>query len=84
MWLNTGIQMQPIKSSNAANNSNSTEKKGMVLPFQPLSLAFNHVNYYVDMPAVSYSFLRLYYEFHKIASLFKFLCSSYLGIKTKT
>ncbi|KAK8579730.1 hypothetical protein V6N12_070040 [Hibiscus sabdariffa] len=26
-------------------------KKGMVLPFQPLSLAFNHVNYYVDMPA---------------------------------
>ncbi|KDP42709.1 hypothetical protein JCGZ_23649 [Jatropha curcas] len=23
----------------------------MVLPFQPLSLAFNHVNYYVDMPA---------------------------------
>ncbi|CDP04695.1 unnamed protein product [Coffea canephora] len=24
----------------------------MVLPFQPLSLAFNHVNYYVDMPAV--------------------------------
>lgn len=26
----------------------------MVLPFQPLSLAFNHVNYYVDMPAVSH------------------------------
>ncbi|CAO2839377.1 unnamed protein product [Amaranthus hypochondriacus] len=25
--------------------------KGMVLPFQPLSLAFNHVSYYVDMPA---------------------------------
>lgn len=72
MWLNTGIQMQPIKSSNAANNSNSTEKKGMVLPFQPLSLAFNHVNYYVDMPAVSYSFLRLYYKFHEIASFYIF------------
>jgi hypothetical protein len=27
----------------------------MVLPFQPLSLSFNHMNYYVDMPAVSYS-----------------------------
>ncbi|GFY97806.1 pleiotropic drug resistance 11 [Actinidia rufa] len=27
-------------------------RKGMVLPFQPLSLGFNHVNYYVDMPAV--------------------------------
>ncbi|XVF82763.1 hypothetical protein PTKIN_Ptkin16aG0075400 [Pterospermum kingtungense] len=26
-------------------------KRGMVLPFQPLSLAFHHVNYYVDMPA---------------------------------
>ncbi|XP_062018350.1 pleiotropic drug resistance protein 2-like [Rosa rugosa] len=30
---------------------NGPAKKGMVLPFQPLSLAFNHVNYYVDMPA---------------------------------
>ncbi|KAK8647374.1 hypothetical protein V6N13_121115 [Hibiscus sabdariffa] len=35
----------------AANQAPS--KRGMVLPFQPLSLAFNHVNYYVDMPAVS-------------------------------
>uniref|UniRef100_A0A7N0V4T9 ABC transporter domain-containing protein n=1 Tax=Kalanchoe fedtschenkoi TaxID=63787 RepID=A0A7N0V4T9_KALFE len=26
-------------------------RRGMVLPFKPLSLAFNHVNYYVDMPA---------------------------------
>ncbi|KAL5721099.1 Pleiotropic drug resistance protein 2 [Ranunculus cassubicifolius] len=26
-------------------------RKGMVLPFQPLSLAFKHVNYYVDMPS---------------------------------
>lgn len=33
-------------------------KKGMILPFQPLSLAFNHVNYYVDMPAVSHSFMN--------------------------
>ncbi|XP_075636399.1 pleiotropic drug resistance protein 2-like isoform X2 [Castanea sativa] len=30
--------------------SDSTPKRGMILPFQPLSLAFNHVNYYVDMP----------------------------------
>ncbi|XVF75720.1 hypothetical protein PTKIN_Ptkin13bG0209400 [Pterospermum kingtungense] len=27
-------------------------KRGMVLPFQTLSLAFDHVNYYVDMPAM--------------------------------
>ncbi|XP_010415237.1 PREDICTED: ABC transporter G family member 39-like isoform X1 [Camelina sativa] len=35
------------------NNSSSSHdpKRGMVLPFQPLSLAFNNVNYYVDMPA---------------------------------
>ncbi|XP_044487463.1 ABC transporter G family member 39-like [Mangifera indica] len=26
-------------------------RRGMILPFKPLSLAFNHVNYYVDMPA---------------------------------
>ncbi|KAJ1435974.1 P-loop containing nucleoside triphosphate hydrolase [Sesbania bispinosa] len=28
----------------------SKSKKGMVLPFQPLSLAFENVNYYIDMP----------------------------------
>ncbi|CAN4119473.1 unnamed protein product [Withania somnifera] len=31
--------------------ANKESRKGMVLPFQRLSLAFNHVNYYVDMPA---------------------------------
>nr|GFC19165.1 pleiotropic drug resistance protein 2-like [Tanacetum cinerariifolium] len=39
-----------VEIGNSASNLMS--KKGMVLPFQPLSLAFNHVNYYVDMPAV--------------------------------
>ncbi|KAK8708737.1 hypothetical protein V6N13_059774 [Hibiscus sabdariffa] len=33
-----------------ARNISNSHKKGMILPFQPLSLAFNHVNYYVDMP----------------------------------
>lgn len=42
-------------SRNAGTENNET-RKGMVLPFEPLSLAFNHVNYYVDMPAVSLSF----------------------------
>ncbi|KAA8516689.1 hypothetical protein F0562_016805 [Nyssa sinensis] len=43
---------------NASRSSNSivgvadhAPRRGMVLPFEPLSLAFNHVNYYVDMPA---------------------------------
>ncbi|KAI3962225.1 hypothetical protein MKX01_030775, partial [Papaver californicum] len=40
------IRLQEISSSNAIE-----PKRGMVLPFQPLSLSFNHVNYYVDMPA---------------------------------
>lgn len=29
-------------------------KKGMVLPFTPLAMSFDSVNYYVDMPAVSF------------------------------
>ncbi|CAN6452443.1 unnamed protein product [Victoria cruziana] len=35
-----------------ANGGQETmiSRGGMVLPFQPLSLAFDHVNYYVDMP----------------------------------
>ena len=40
-------------SSSAIGAANNESRKGMVLPFQPLPLAFNHVNYYVDMPAVS-------------------------------
>ena len=27
-------------------------KRGMVLPFTPLAMSFDNVNYYVDMPAV--------------------------------
>ncbi|KAK9290336.1 hypothetical protein L1049_008503 [Liquidambar formosana] len=38
-------------SSSIAVVANHSSRRGMVLPFQPLSLAFNHVNYYVDMPA---------------------------------
>ncbi|KAL5124762.1 THO complex subunit 6 [Glycine soja] len=34
-----------------ASSLNQEPRRGMVLPFQPLSLAFNHISYYVDMPA---------------------------------
>ncbi|XP_027349244.1 ABC transporter G family member 34-like [Abrus precatorius] len=34
-----------------AGSSHQGQRTRMVLPFQPLSLAFNHVDYYVDMPA---------------------------------
>ena len=46
-------------SSEIVGASHSAPKRGMVLPYQPLSLAFNHVNYYVDMPAVSNLFLNV-------------------------
>lgn len=29
------------------------EARGMVLPFEPLSISFDSISYYVDMPAVS-------------------------------
>ncbi|KAF7152276.1 hypothetical protein RHSIM_Rhsim01G0207000 [Rhododendron simsii] len=48
----------PMAVRNPYGNTSSTvgpgnvqATRGMVLPFEPLSLAFNHVNYYVDMPA---------------------------------
>ncbi|XP_051120010.1 pleiotropic drug resistance protein 2-like [Andrographis paniculata] len=34
----------------ATEQTNEDSKRGMVLPFKPLSLSFDHVNYYVDMP----------------------------------
>lgn len=37
--------------TNASFAESPNRKKGMVLPFQPLSVAFNHINYHVDMPA---------------------------------
>nr|XP_023897861.1 ABC transporter G family member 34-like [Quercus suber] len=40
-----------VRNSSESGASDSSPKRGMILPFQPLSLAFNHVNYYVDMPA---------------------------------
>ncbi|KAI5666595.1 hypothetical protein M9H77_16448 [Catharanthus roseus] len=39
------------RGSSVVSAAHDESRRGMVLPFQPLSLAFNHVNYYVDMPA---------------------------------
>ncbi|KAL3646851.1 ABC transporter G member 39 [Castilleja foliolosa] len=44
-------ELQQTISDSLAKTIDHVPKKGMVLPFQPLSLVFNHVNYYVDMPA---------------------------------
>ncbi|KAG8374150.1 hypothetical protein BUALT_Bualt11G0100900 [Buddleja alternifolia] len=48
----TGVGKEVQHGSTGLDSStNHKPKKGMVLPFQPLSLAFNHINYYVDMPS---------------------------------
>lgn len=47
------------ESSEMASSLNQEPRKGMILPFQPLSLAFNHISYYVDMSAFAYAFLTL-------------------------
>ncbi|XP_042500566.1 pleiotropic drug resistance protein 2-like [Macadamia integrifolia] len=44
-----GIDMAVRNTS--GNVEDHAPKRGMVLPFQPLSLAFDHVNYYIDMPS---------------------------------
>ncbi|KAJ6331383.1 hypothetical protein OIU76_009872 [Salix suchowensis] len=46
-----GIDMAMRNSAEIGGAVDNSTTRGMVLPFQPLSLAFNHVNYYVDMPA---------------------------------
>ena len=54
----TGTDMA-VRNSSESGASDISPKRGMILPFQPLSLAFNHVNYYVDMPTVSNLFLNI-------------------------
>ena len=44
------------------------EAKGMVLPFEPLTISFDDISYYVDMPAVS-PFSQLHIFFHIIRYL---------------
>jgi ABC-type multidrug transport system ATPase subunit len=41
----------PMVSADTNGATNRPTRSQITLPFQPLSLSFNHVNYYVDMPA---------------------------------
>ncbi|KMZ69734.1 Pleiotropic drug resistance protein 6 [Zostera marina] len=43
------IELRSYLSGSLAGK-NDKEKRGMVLPFQPLSMSFSNVNYYVEMP----------------------------------
>lgn len=56
------MQRMSSKSNSNRMNRNSSSlieeangvapKKGMILPFSPLAMSFDTVNYYVDMPPV--------------------------------
>lgn len=53
-----GLNQNPDSTLEAANGV--APKRGMVLPFTPLAMSFDEVNYYVDMPPVSNSTNRTY------------------------
>ncbi|PWA48104.1 AAA+ ATPase domain-containing protein [Artemisia annua] len=44
------VESTSEKNGSTVHGGDSMETRGMVLPFQPLSLAFNHVNYSIDVP----------------------------------
>ncbi|KAK9170462.1 hypothetical protein Syun_002602 [Stephania yunnanensis] len=48
--IDTEVNATSKGSKSTVNAAENIIKRGMVLPFQPLSMAFNHMNYYVDMP----------------------------------
>ncbi|GJZ79875.1 pleiotropic drug resistance protein 2-like protein, partial [Tanacetum coccineum] len=45
-------EIKHSRSAKVQDTEMGAKLKGMVLPFQSLSLAFDHVNYFVDMPNV--------------------------------
>ena len=49
-----GVEITSENNDSTICGGDLMERRGMVLPFQPLSLAFNHVNYSIDVPAGSY------------------------------
>lgn len=46
------IQRMSSRASSLGAVRGFATKRGMVLPFTPLSMSFDNVNYYVDMPPV--------------------------------
>ncbi|XP_008677971.1 ABC transporter G family member 39 isoform X2 [Zea mays] len=48
--LGTDCQNSPSDGSGEISRADTKNKKGMVLPFTPLSITFNNIKYSVDMP----------------------------------
>ncbi|KAK8690337.1 hypothetical protein V6N13_089030 [Hibiscus sabdariffa] len=44
-------EMEILGTESQSNSNQGKAMKGMVLPFTPLSMSFDKVNYYVDMPS---------------------------------
>lgn len=68
--------------SSVDSASGVAPKRGMVLPFTPLAMSFDTVNYYVDMPPVRSLFHSLqllflhryaYNRYHRASSKIKYL-----------
>ncbi|KAL4353278.1 hypothetical protein GQ457_06G011440 [Hibiscus cannabinus] len=47
----SNLEMEIIGTDSRSNSNQRKAMKGMVLPFTPLSMSFDKVNYYVDMPS---------------------------------
>ncbi|KAM7259962.1 hypothetical protein ACFE04_015703 [Oxalis oulophora] len=47
---NAVIELRQYLQNSASLNGKYFKQRGMVLPFQPLSMSFNNINYYVDVP----------------------------------
>ncbi|KAL5572721.1 hypothetical protein UlMin_022318 [Ulmus minor] len=47
---NVVIELRHYLEHSESLNGKYFKRKGMVLPFQPLSMAFSNINYYVDVP----------------------------------
>jgi len=46
----------------STNDSDPNRKRGMVLPFEPLSMAFDDIRYAVDMPQVLFARKMLWFR----------------------
>ncbi|KAK6926633.1 ABC-2 type transporter [Dillenia turbinata] len=75
------IRNAQASTSSTVNAADNVAKRGMVLPFKPLSLAFNHVNYYVDMPAMIPVWWRWYYWASPVAWTIYGIFTSQIGDK---
>ena len=54
MELNLSGELEKQQVSSQHSPKKTGIKRGMILPFLPLSMSFDNVNYYVDMPKVCF------------------------------